>query len=49
MVYHIMKDGSRPTDISGRVIKMSDAPTFYQIIHNIKKKPNKDKRKVKAI
>lgn len=47
MVYHIMKDGSRPTDITGRVIKMKDAPTLYQVIHNIKKKPNK--RKVKTV
>ena len=48
MVYHVMKDGSRPTDITGRVIRMEDAPTFYQVIHNIKKKSNR-KKKVKVV
>lgn len=49
MVYHVMKDGSVKTDISGHVIKMSDAPTFYQIIHNIKKKSKGKTRKVKVV
>ena len=47
MVYHVMKDGSVLTDISGKVIKMSDVPTLYQTIHNIKKKP-KEKQEVKS-
>lgn len=48
MVYHVMKDGSIKTDISGHVIKMSDVPTLYNILHNIKKKP-KQERKVKVV
>ena len=48
MVYHVLKTGEIRTDISGHVIKMSDAPTFYQVIHNIKKKSNR-KKKVKVV
>ncbi len=38
MVYHILKDGSRPKSIDGHVIKMKDAEALYNVLRNIKKK-----------
>lgn len=34
-VYHILKDGSRPTDITGHVVKFEDAEPLYRYIHSI--------------
>lgn len=42
MVYHILKDGSRPTDITGHVVRLKDAKSLYQFIHKI----NREKTKV---
>lgn len=38
MVYHIMKDGSIKTDITGHVIKMNDVPQAYDLIERIENK-----------
>lgn len=32
MVYHILKDGSRPEDISGHVVQIEDAEPLYQLL-----------------
>lgn len=34
-VYHILKDGSRPTDITGRIVKIEDATPLYRYLRNI--------------
>lgn len=31
-VYHILKDGSRPEDISGHVVKIEDAEPLYRML-----------------
>ena len=36
-IYHVLADGSRPTDITGHVVRLSDAESFYQVLHSIKK------------
>ena len=41
MVYHILKDGSKPTDIIGHVVKLQDAEPLYQFIHKINSKNSK--------
>ena len=35
MVYHILKDGTVKTDITGHVVKISDVPQVYDLISNI--------------
>ena len=35
MVYHVLKDGSRVSDISGHVVKVSDAEPLYTYINAI--------------
>ena len=35
MVIHILKDGSVVKDITGRVVRMEDASTVYQLIDRI--------------
>lgn len=44
MVYHILKDGSRPQDISGKVVKVSEAKNLYEVISGINKR-SKNERK----
>lgn len=34
-VYHVLKDGSRPKDLTGHVVKMADAEPLYRFIHSI--------------
>lgn len=34
-VYHVLKDGSRLEDISGHVVKVTDADPLYRLIHSI--------------
>ena len=34
-VLHIMKDGSVKQDITGHVVKMSDAPNIYNLMDTI--------------
>ena len=40
-VIHILKDGSRVDDITGRVVKMEDAEELYRFLHNVKLKGSK--------
>lgn len=32
MVYHILKDGSTPPDITGKVVKLKEAPNLYELL-----------------
>jgi hypothetical protein len=54
MVYHILKDGSRPKDITGHVVRLEDAEPLYQVIVSINKRGSKtrtyqkDKNEVKV-
>lgn len=41
MVYHILKDGSRPTDITGHVVKLEDAAPLYRYLRNLTYERNK--------
>lgn len=47
MVYHVLADGTITKDITGRVVKMSDAETLYQFMSNIKARKNETVHKVK--
>lgn len=40
MVYHVLKDGSRPTSIRGHIVKMTDAKNTYEILSRIKRRKN---------
>jgi hypothetical protein len=35
VVYHILKDGSVVHDISGRIVKVEDAKTLYDLMDSI--------------
>jgi len=48
MVYHVMKDGTVKKDITGHVVKMSDAGQVYDLIREIEKGTIKKKKKVSA-
>lgn len=37
-VYHILKDGSTPADITGHVVKVEDAPELYELIARLNEK-----------
>lgn len=37
-VYHVLKDGSRPTDITGHIVRMEDAAPLYQILNDFSRK-----------
>ena len=43
-VFHVLADGSRPTDITGHIVRLEDAPTFYQVMRNITRKANSEKQ-----
>lgn len=43
-VIHILKDGSRPKDLKGHIIKMEDAELLYRFIHSINQKSNIGKK-----
>lgn len=50
MVYHVFKDGTVKTNITGHVIKMTDAPALYEFLHNFKRKNKKtNERKLKKV
>ena len=34
-VYHVLRDGSRPKDIKGHVVKRTDAEAVYNLIESI--------------
>ena len=35
MVYHVLADGTKLTDITGHVVMPKDAPAVYDLIHTI--------------
>lgn len=35
MVYHILKDGSVVNDVAGRIVKIEDAKTVYDLMDSI--------------
>ena len=45
MVYHILKDGTVKTDITGHVVKIADVPQVYDLISRLERK-SKIHRKV---
>lgn len=47
-VYHVLKDGSRPTDIRGHVVHMADVEPLYRFIHSINQKSDKTLNAYKA-
>lgn len=44
-VYHILKDGSRPTDITGHIVRTEDAYPLYQFLHSINRTKSQAKKK----
>ena len=55
MVYHILKDGSRPDDITGRVVEVDANSALYHVIHKINcrgnsatQKPNTYEKKIEV-
>lgn len=44
-VFHILKDGSRPTDITGHIVRLEDANPLYQLLHSINRKKSQVKKK----
>ena len=46
-VYHILKDGSRPTDITGHIVRLEDANPLYQFIHSINRKNPRPRKKTR--
>ena len=45
MVYHVGKDGTITKDITGRVVKLSEAETLYQLMYKMSNKKSKDVHK----
>ena len=43
-VYHVLKDGSTPKDITGHIVKVVDADPLYRYIHSINRGSNPGKR-----
>lgn len=37
-VFHVLKDGSRPKDITGHVVKVEEATNFYEIIKKVNRR-----------
>ena len=46
-VYHILKDGSTPKDITGHVVKMEYAETLYKLMRDVKVTKNKGQKDLK--
>lgn len=44
-VYHVLRDGSTPKDITGHIVKVADADPLYRYIHSINQGSNPGKRK----
>lgn len=53
-VIHILKDGSRVSDLKGHVVKIADAEPLYRLLHSMNQKTNSNKsrntynRKIRA-
>lgn len=39
-VYHVLKDGSRPKDITGHVVRLEDHSLLCRIVENISQRLN---------
>lgn len=39
-IYHVLSDGSRVSDITGRVVRVKDAEAVYNLIHSINRNSN---------
>lgn len=48
-VIHILKDGTRPKDITGHVVKVSEATTFYDIMKNLNRRLSDEKQNCTAL
>lgn len=49
-VIHVLKDGSRVNDITGYVVRVSDASALYRLINDLNKRSSKSKgRKVERV
>lgn len=44
-VFHVLKDGSRPPDITGHIVRMGDVSSLYHLLHNINRKKSHVKEK----
>lgn len=44
-VIHILKDGSKLTDITGHVVRKADAESVYHLLHKINEKLVTDKKR----
>lgn len=42
-VFHILKDGSRVDDITGRVVRPEDAEPLYRFLHSFTNERSKEK------
>lgn len=47
MVYHILKDGTITKDITGRVVKVDDARSLYDLMRSISTQSSKKNQKRK--
>ena len=43
MVHHVLKDGSRPEDITGHIVKVEEAYTLYRFIDEVNQNGSKPK------
>ena len=44
MVIHILKDGTRPADISGHIVKGPEAEAVYNLMNRISEEQRNDTR-----
>lgn len=40
-VYHILKDGSRPRDITGHIVRLEDNAPLYQFLNTLNRRVQK--------
>ena len=43
-VFHVLKDGSRPADITGHIVRVEDAEPLYRLIRDINVKGSEKKK-----
>lgn len=43
-VIHVLADGSRPTDITGHIVRLDDARSLYSFLHNVNRKQSQPKK-----
>lgn len=41
-VYHVLKDGTKLNDITGYVVKYSEVPAVYDLIHKMNQRKSKN-------